>query len=49
MISERLAAAHRNALLTAEASGHVWLIRDLADPVETRTPTAEPYRFVYES
>ena len=49
MISERLAAAHRNALLTAEASGHVWLIRDLVAPVETRTPTAEPYRFVHDS
>ena len=47
MISERLAVAHRNALLTAEASGHVWLIRDLAEPVERRTPVAETYRYEY--
>lgn len=44
---QELARAHRKALLAAEASGHAWLLRDLVDPPETPTRTAEPYRFEY--
>jgi|APHM01.1.fsa_nt_gi hypothetical protein len=42
-----VAQAHRNALSLVEATGAVWLMRDLADPVERRVPVAEPYRFRY--
>jgi len=45
---QQLARTHRNALSVVEATGEVWLFRDLADPVERRTPVAEPYRFRYE-
>ena len=44
---QQLAEAHRNALSAVESTGEVWLLRDLADPVERRTPVADPYRFEY--
>ena len=46
-MNDKLAQAHQNALSVVEATGEVWLLRDLADPVERRTSVAEPYRFEY--
>ena len=48
MTSDQLAAARRNALAVAVATDRVHILRDLVDPVETRTPSAEPYRFEYD-
>lgn len=47
-MNDELRRAHRNALSVVEATGEVWLLRDVVDPVERRTPVAEPYRFRYE-
>ncbi|WP_158598859.1 hypothetical protein [Halorubrum sp. Atlit-8R] len=46
-MKSHLVDAHRNALSVVEATGEIWLFRDLADPVERRTPRSEPYRFEY--
>lgn len=46
-MNDKFSQAHQNALSVVEATGEVWLLRDLADPVERRTPVAEPYRFEY--
>lgn len=46
-MNDELRRAQRNALALVEATGEVWLLRDLVDPVEQRSPVAEPYRFEY--